>query len=125
MLSRPRATSRMTCCSRCVRVANRSEVLPGVTGSRHLRNILLDGHCYRVEQGLVAERLCEEIDGSGLHGLDRHGDVAMAGEEDDRLQVALRCQLVLKIEAAGPGHADVEHQAARAVGKLRFQQFAR
>jgi hypothetical protein len=38
-------------------------------------------HC--VEHVLVAERLRQEVYGTGLHGPNRHGDIAVAGHQDD------------------------------------------
>jgi hypothetical protein len=37
-----------------------------------------------IDQVLHRERLFDEIVGSGAHRLDRHADVAMSGDEDDR-----------------------------------------
>src|SRR6478752_1259978 len=36
-----------------------------------------------VEQLLVAKWLSEKLDGASLHGLHCHGNVAVAGDEDD------------------------------------------
>ena len=47
------------------------------------RPVALDRAADGVEEVLLAERLRQELHGAGLHGLDRHGDVAMPGEEDD------------------------------------------
>jgi hypothetical protein len=44
----------------------------------------LEAQLDRVEQVLVAQRLGHELDGTALHRLDRHRDIAVAGDEDDR-----------------------------------------
>ena len=80
-----------------------------------LRGVPLDARGDRVEQGLVAHRLGQEIDRAGLHRLNSHRDVAMPGQKDDRLGVAARRQTMLQIETARARHAHVEDQAARAV----------
>jgi hypothetical protein len=68
-----------------------------------------------VEEILIAERLGQELDGTSLHRLHGHWDVAMPGDEDDR-NLPLCCgELALKIEAALAKHSDVEHQAGGAI----------
>src|SRR5262245_49436500 len=47
-------------------------------------SISLDAELNRVKQLLIAERLGEELDRTGLHRPHTHGDVAVASDEDDR-----------------------------------------
>src|SRR5690606_6230977 len=89
-----------------------------------LRDIALDPGRNGIEQGLVAHRLGEEIDRARLHRLDGHRNIAMAGQEHDRLGIVVRHQLLLEVEPAPARHAYVEHHAAGAIGKLRFHQLA-
>src|SRR5262245_19997295 len=85
--------------------------------------IALDGHSDRVQEILLPDRLGEELDRSGLHGLDAHRDVAVAGDEDDgRVNVGLG-QLSLKVEAAQLRHSDIEYETTGIVRKLAAQQF--
>jgi hypothetical protein len=75
-----------------------------------------------VEQVLVAERLLDEVDRAGLHRLDRHRHVAVAGDEDDRQDRVALVELDLQFETAHAGHADVEHQAPRPVVALGVEE---
>lgn len=79
-----------------------------------------------VQQLLVAERLLYEVDRPFLHGLDGHGHVAVAGNEDDRDRLAALQQLVLQFEPAEAGHADVEDLAAGLRGAaVPLEEFVR
>src|SRR5262245_46406561 len=46
-------------------------------------SVSLDAEVNRVKQLLIAERFGEELDRTGLHRPHTHGDVAVAGDEDD------------------------------------------
>ncbi len=74
------------------------------------------------EQDLVVEGLGEELDGARLHGLNRHRDVAMPGDEDDRHVEPVCCELLLEVEPVLTREADVEHQAAWHSGPLTTQE---
>src|SRR5690606_16606394 len=54
-----------------------------------------------------------EVERAFLHGFDGHRYVAVPGHEDDRQRAAGAEQALLELEAAEPGHADVEHETAR------------
>jgi hypothetical protein len=64
-----------------------------------------------VQQVLVTEWLLDEIDGAFLHRFDRHGHVAMPGDEDHRQRIAALDQLLLELQTTESRHAYVEHQA--------------
>src|SRR3546814_6877794 len=68
------------------------------------RRIALDPFYYRVQQGLIANRLGKKVDRSGLHRLHRHRDIAVAGEEDDRFDYAGRGQISLQIQPRSEEH---------------------
>src|SRR5262245_43932025 len=87
--------------------------------------ITLDRRRHRIQHVLVAKRLAQEIDRSGLHGPHGHRDVAVAGHEDDRDMNVRLGQLGLKVEAARPRQPDVEDQTARSIGELALQEFRR
>ena len=55
-------------------------------------------HLNRIQQILVAERLGEELDGSGLHGPHGHRDVTVGANKDDRNINLSLSQLALEIE---------------------------
>src|SRR6267143_508356 len=74
--------------------------------------ITIDRVANGVEQVLLAKRLREKLDGAGLHGPDRHGNVAVSGEEDDRQRRVRVGKLLLQVEAAQSREADVEHEAS-------------
>jgi hypothetical protein len=40
--------------------------------------------CYGIEQSLFAERFGEKFDRTGFHGLDRHWNIAVTGNEYNR-----------------------------------------
>ena len=75
-----------------------------------------------IEEVLITEWLREELDGTALHRLHGHRDVAVRGDEDDRELPVRRGKLALKLKAASPRHSNVEHQAGRAVRRLGLQE---
>src|SRR6516164_667029 len=76
---------------------------PSVTPDRGL---------YCVDQILVAERLGQKFDCSGLDRPHRHWDIAMTGKEDDRYHGVPSRELVLKVEPAQARKPDIEDDAA-------------
>ena len=58
----------------------------------------LEGVPDGAQQHVVAERLRQELDGSRLHGLDRHRHVAVTRDEDDRHVRAIAGDSLLKFE---------------------------
>ena len=77
----------------------------------------------RIQQVLIAERLGQELDRSSFYRLDRHWDVAMSGDEDDRNVNVGRRELALKIETTSAGQPDIEHEASGAVRAPFVQKF--
>jgi hypothetical protein len=61
-----------------------------------------------VEELLITERLRKELNGTTLHRLHRHRDVAVLGDEDDWEFPVRRGELALKIKTALPRQPDVE-----------------
>src|ERR1017187_3306659 len=55
---------------------------------------------HRIQQVLVSERLGQELDGAGFHGLYRHRNISMTGDEYDRNPDARVGQFALKIQTA-------------------------
>src|SRR5688572_24761459 len=78
-----------------------------------------------IDEVLVAERLLDEIDRARLHGLHCHRHVAVTGDEDDRQDRMLFVELLLQLQSRHAGHADVEHQAARAILAVRVEKLLR
>src|SRR4051794_12419517 len=68
-----------------------------------------------VEELLIAERLRKELNGTTLHRLHRHRDVAVPCDEDDWEFPVRRGEFALKIKTALPRQPDVEDQAGGAI----------
>src|SRR5262249_30052546 len=75
-----------------------------------------------VEQVLIAERLGQKLNGASLHRLDRHRDVAVPCDEDDREFPVCRGELTLQIEAALPRQSDIEYQAGWTIGRIGLEE---
>jgi len=87
------------------------------------RAISLEAQLDRVQQVLIAERFCQELDRSSFYRLDGHRDVAMSGDEDDRNVNVGRRELSLKIETTSAGQSDIEDEARGAVRAPFAQEF--
>jgi hypothetical protein len=57
------------------------------------------------------EGLLDEVHRAFLHGVDGHGHVAVAGDEDDGQGRLALDQAVLQLQAGHAAHADVHDQA--------------
>src|SRR5277367_2875756 len=75
-----------------------------------------------VEELLITERLRKELNGTTLHRLHRHRDVAVPCDEDDWEFSVRRRELALKVETALPRQPDVEDQAGRAIRRIGFEK---
>ena len=89
------------------------------------RAVALDAQLHGVEQILIAKRLGQELDRAGLHrahassGMSPWPVMKMIGNLDVGLG-----ELALKVEAAQARQADVEHEAARHVGRSASRKSA-
>src|SRR5215218_7643014 len=84
--------------------------------------IALDRGRDGIQKILIAKRLGEEIDGTGLHGPHRHGNIAMSGNEHDGdSKVSLR-QLGLEVETAHSRQPDVEYEATWNIGAFALHE---
>src|SRR6266446_2102536 len=68
-----------------------------------------------VEELLITQRLRKKLNGTTLHRLHRHGDIAVPCDEDDWQFLVRRGELALKIKTASPGQPDVEDKAGGAI----------
>ena len=59
------------------------------------------------EDRLLVERFLDEVDGAGLHRLDRQRHVAVTGDDDGREVACLGAKLVQQFEPGHVGHAHV------------------
>src|ERR1700692_2703472 len=64
------------------------------------RAVAFERNLNRIEEVLIAKRLVEELDGSGLHGPHGHRDIAVAGDENDRNANIGFGEFGLKVEPA-------------------------
>src|SRR6516165_4461062 len=104
----------------------RSEALP-----KHCDQVLvlavdpisLEGGLDCVQEVLFAKGLGQEFHCTGLHRPHRHRNVAMASQEDDWQAHIGRIQLLLKIEAALPGQAYIQHETTWALRSVVFEKF--
>src|SRR5215813_582885 len=78
-------------------------------------SISRDRVLHGVEERLIVERFGKEVHGPRLHRAHGHGNVAMAGDEDDGDVIAGSLEDLLQLEAALTRHSDIEHEAAGAV----------
>ncbi len=72
----------------------------------------LEGIPNGAHQCVVAERLRQDLGRPRFHRLDRHRDVAVTGDEDDRHVRPLGGDTFLQIEAVQARKRHVKHQAA-------------
>ena len=85
--------------------------------------VLCDSKLDRFQQILIAKRLGEELDRAALHGSNRHRDIGVAADEDNRQAQICLGQLLLKLEPALPGQPDVENQAPGELGRVAIEEF--
>src|SRR5579863_6751616 len=65
------------------------------------------------QQRIFTEWLRQEFDSPGLHGLDRHGHVPVAGNEDDRHIRPFDSDAFLYLETIESWKRKIQHQTAR------------
>src|ERR1700737_3059459 len=82
-----------------------------------------DGIVDCAQQRVPAEWLCQEIDSSRLHGLDRHRHVAVTRDEDDRHVNPIDSDALLQIETTEVWKSNVKYQAARSQDSWASEEF--
>jgi len=65
----------------------------------------------QAHQFVLLEGLLDEIHGAFFHGVDRHGHIAMSGDEHDGQGGFAFDQTVLQFQSGHAAHADVDDQA--------------
>src|SRR5262249_49678902 len=68
-----------------------------------------------VDHVLIAKRLWQKVDSASFHRTDRHGDVAMARNQDNGQMNAKSIASRLEIESADAGQPNIENDATRRV----------
>src|SRR6202140_4392220 len=84
--------------------------------------ITIEADLNGVEELLITERLRKELNGTTLHCLHRHRDVAVPGDEDDWEFPIRRNELALKIKTALPRQSDVEDQTGGAIQRIGLEK---
>src|SRR6266550_9600135 len=80
-------------------------------GRQKRRRCLVDS----IQQVLVPEGLGKELHRAGFHGLHRHRNISMPGDEDDGNPDARIRQLALKVQAVDARKSHVQNQATWSV----------
>src|SRR5882672_9921321 len=75
-----------------------------------------------VEEILITERLGQELNGTTLHRLHRHRDVAVPCDEDDWKVPVRRSELALKLETALPRQSHVKDQTTGAIWRIDLEK---
>ena len=101
------------------RVRRRLDSLLGDTAGTVLRDAELD----RVQQILIAKRFGQELDRTPLHGPNRHRDIGVAADEDNRQAGFCLGQFLLKLKPALSRQPDVENQAPREIRRDAIAEF--
>ncbi len=79
----------------------------------------------RIQQVLVAEGLGEELHCTGFHGLYRHRDIAMTGDEDDGNENVRVSQLPLKVQTVDSRKSHIQDEAAWSVRSFAAEELSR
>src|ERR1700739_175576 len=74
----------------------------------------------RLQQILATERLGQKLHRACLHGLYRHGNVAMASDKDDRNVDVRFAQFALKIQCAKVREPDIPKKNTLARPRARY-----
>src|SRR5215510_5196782 len=76
-----------------------------------------------IQKVLLPNRLGKKLNRTGLHGLYRHWDIAIAGNKNDWNINVHFGELGLKIEPAQSWQSDVQYQATDLIGQLAPKEF--
>src|SRR6266478_5802653 len=79
----------------------------------------------RIQQVLVPERLRQKLHRTGFHGLHRHRNISMTGDEDDGNPDARVGQLALKVQSVDSRKSHVQNQATWPIRPLAAQELLR
>src|SRR6266550_4284797 len=77
--------------------------------------VALESLMDRIQQVLIAERLGQELHRTGLHGLHRHRDISMTGDEDDGNVDVRVSQLTLKVQTVDSRKPHIQDEATWSV----------
>ena len=122
LLSCPATTASKTCRSRALSELKRARSVASSFAGRSGLRVALDGVLHRGEQGCAVNGLGEEIRGPRLHRAHARGHVGMPGEKNHGQRERRTAQRRLQVQAARPGHADIEDQTAMRVWSRRLEE---
>ena len=74
------------------------------------------------EQFVAADRLFDEVRSAGLHGLNRHRHVAVAGDHDGRQPMARIVEPLQQFEPVHSGQVGIDQQACFAARTIGFEE---
>jgi hypothetical protein len=77
-----------------------------------ISTIMIDPPLDCLQQVLVADGFGQE---TGLHGWNRHRDIGVTADEDDRQMNICFDQIFMKIQSASSGQPDIKNKASRRV----------
>src|SRR5580692_3104343 len=80
--------------------------------------VAFEGDVNRIQEVLIAKRLWQEVDGASLQGPDRHLNVTVAGDKDNRNGIVRLSQLALEVEPLIPGNLISRIRQLGAFGRL-------
>src|ERR1700733_10506 len=84
-----------------------------------------DGSPDSGQQHLVAEWFCQELLRPGFHGSDRHRDIAVARDENDRHLSPFGSHLLLQVKSVEAWKGNVKYQATRNLGSWTREELRR
>src|SRR6266566_2786494 len=76
----------------------------------------------RIQQGRLAERLEQALDGPAREQTRTVGPISVGGDEHNWNRLLPTCQFLFKIGARHPGHCDVEEQTACLADGVRREE---
>lgn len=86
-------------------------------------DIALQSLLDRIEEVLIPEGLCQKFHCARLHRFDSHGNVSMAGDENDGNLGSRLVQFLLDFQATHSRQSDIEHEATGTVWQCVPQKF--
>ena len=87
--------------------------------------VALQGLLNRIDEILIPEGLCQKLYRPRFHGFDSHGDVSVAGDEDDRDANSPLIQFAMDIQSAHSRQAHVQNEATGGIWKLVTEEVLR
>jgi hypothetical protein len=84
--------------------------------------VLIDSQVDCIQQILMTNRLGQEFDRACFHGPDRHWDIGMAADKDDRQKYVFRHETIVEIQPASPWQPDIEDETPEAARRITVEK---